>query len=123
MTAKSHILKKRFIKELTNKLGNVSAACKSLHPDDEQKAENLRRAYYDWMKKDKEFAESVNFISEKTTDFVESKLLSLVNELNVTAIIFYLKTRAKDRGYIERNEVDLNGNLDITVKPPDIDGN
>lgn len=43
---------------------------------------------------------------ELTTDRVELKLLQLVEKGNVAAVIFYLKTQAKDRGYVERVQVD-----------------
>lgn len=42
---------------------------------------------------------------ERLTDHVESKLHSEIDKGNVTAIIFYLKTKAKDRGYVERQEL------------------
>lgn len=35
-------------------------------------------------------------------DYAESKLFEAIQAGNMTAIIFYLKTQAKDRGYIER---------------------
>ena len=44
-------------------------------------------------------------VNEKTIDDVESKLLNQIDDENITAIIFYLKTKAKHRGYIERQEV------------------
>ncbi len=39
-------------------------------------------------------------------DFMESRLLKAIDKGNVTAIIFYLKTKGKDRGYIEPQEID-----------------
>lgn len=42
---------------------------------------------------------------EGVKDFVEGKLIQQVDAGNITAIIFYLKTQAKDRGYIERQEI------------------
>jgi len=32
-------------------------------------------------------------------------MMKLIDDLNPTMIIFYLKTQAKDRGYVERQEV------------------
>ena len=43
--------------------------------------------------------------SETTIDFVESQLLKNINEGDTTSIIFFLKTKAKHRGYVERQEI------------------
>ena len=43
---------------------------------------------------------------EVTLDLVESKLMEAIEAGNLTAIIFFLKTRGKSRGYIERSEDD-----------------
>lgn len=42
---------------------------------------------------------------EARKDFAENQLDKLMKDENVAAIIFFLKTQAKDRGYVERNEV------------------
>lgn len=60
-------------------------------------------------------AEAWQDIREKRHDFVENKLHNLINEGNPAAIFFYLKTQAKDRGYVERQEVASEGSLEITV--------
>ena len=46
---------------------------------------------------------------EKRHDFVENKLMTAIQDGNITAIIFYLKTQCKDRGYIERNHTEVSG--------------
>ena len=42
-------------------------------------------------------------------DFEENKLMGAIDEGNVTAIIFYLKTQCKDRGYVERYQQEVTG--------------
>jgi len=44
-------------------------------------------------------------VREKRHDFVESKLLKNIEAGDTTAMIFYLKTQCKARGYVERHEV------------------
>jgi len=55
--------------------------------------------------------------NETNIDFVESKLMEQVNSGNITAIIFFLKTKAKHRGYVERQEVV--GELAVSTITPD----
>ncbi len=43
--------------------------------------------------------------NESVIDFAESKLLKNIDEGDTTSIIFFLKTRGKNRGYSERQEV------------------
>src|SRR6267142_4178475 len=60
-----------------------------------------RQTLYNWLREDDNLKENLNHIRESMKDLAEGKLLSLINENNITAIIFYLKTQAKDRGYSE----------------------
>jgi len=41
---------------------------------------------------------------EIALDHVESKLMKAIDDGNLTAIIFFLKTQGKSRGYSERSE-------------------
>jgi hypothetical protein len=54
-------------------------------------------------------------IREERHDFVENALAKRINEGSDTAIIFYLKTQCKPRGYIEKTEVEQSGNININV--------
>ena len=72
-----------------------------------------RSTYYDWMETDPEFKQRILDLREIKKDFVESKLLKLVEDGDTAATIFSAKTLLKDRGYVERQE----------VTPVDSDGN
>jgi len=50
---------------------------------------------------------------ESMKDFAESKLFQQINNDNITALIFYLKTQVRDRGYIEK--INIEGNLNISI--------
>lgn len=93
------ILKKNLVEALRSSLGVIAAACK--------KVGCSRQTYYDFMKDDPEFASNVESIKEEAIDFAEGQLLKLMNNENVAAIIFYLKTKGKKRGYVERFENDF----------------
>ena len=90
--------KEKFLTILAKNAGNVSAACKAFNI--------TRQTYYNWAK-DEGFKAIVDEIQESLIDNAESKLQKLINEDSPVAILFYLKTRAKSRGYIERQETDI----------------
>jgi len=72
------------------------------------KEAGISRYYYDmWLREDEKFKSSMEIVQEHAVDFVESKLFKLINDENPTAIIFFLKTRGKKRGYVERVENDI----------------
>ena len=48
----------------------------------------------------------VDEIVDVALDFAESKLLQSINNGSDTATIFYLKTKGKKRGYVEKQEID-----------------
>jgi hypothetical protein len=50
-----------------------------------------------------------------TLDFAESQLHKQVKEGNTTATIFLLKTKGKKRGYIERQEIQMDGAIESKV--------
>ena len=82
--------------------GNVSATCSALKID--------RNTFSTWRKEYPELAQKLNEVDESLIDFSESKLLEQINDGNLTAIIFHLKTKGKNRGYVETSEVNNNIN-------------
>jgi hypothetical protein len=59
---------------------------------------------------------------EEMKDFAESKIYQGINDGNTALIIFYAKTQMKDRGYVERQEIDHSGGIQIEVKYGDRNG-
>jgi hypothetical protein len=102
MNKSEHLKKEQLLQALTKSLGIVSTACEVLSIS--------RTTYYKYYNEDSEFRNEVDTIGEHTLDFVESKLFDLINNGNVAATIFYMKTKGKRRGYIERQEVEHNTN-------------
>jgi len=60
---------------------------------------------YNYRDKYPSVAEAIFHLREKRHDVVEGKLWGRINNDDTTAIIFYLKTQAKGRGYVERQEL------------------
>jgi len=83
---------------LEKHLGVVTDSC--------QEAGICRTTHYRWLKEDPEYREAVDEIGDVSLDFAESKLLDQIRNGNTTATIFYLKTKGRKRGYIERQDFD-----------------
>jgi hypothetical protein len=90
-------LKKALIIALEKSLGIVTTACKEVGVG--------RTTYYEWYKNDLTFKSQVDDVSEISLDYAESSLFKQIENGNTSATIFYLKTKGKKRGYIERQEL------------------
>jgi len=102
--------KSQLIDAMTATMGNVSDACDQVGIS--------RKTYYDYLKTDPEFKEAIDAVDAKTCDWVESKMRELISGVKTltaggevyqhppckTSIIFFAKTKMKDRGYVERTE-------------------
>jgi CRISPR/Cas system-associated protein Cas10 (large subunit of type III CRISPR-Cas system) len=60
---------------------------------------------YNYAKRFPTVREAWDNIREQRHDFVEMALHQRIEAGSDTAIIFYLKTQAKERGYVERQEI------------------
>lgn len=90
--------KKLLLEALRSSLGNVTEACKKLQMS--------RTQFYNHYKDDPEWAKEVDDVSEIALDFVEGNLFKQIQSGVPSSTIFYLKTKGKKRGYIERLELD-----------------
>jgi len=79
------------------------------------KALNINRVtLWKWLKKYPVLKDAQIQAEESMIDMAESKLFQAVNKGNLTAIIFTLKTKGRNRGYIERQELQID--KDATIK-------
>jgi hypothetical protein len=129
--------KENLLVALRNSLGVVKDACAVVGI--------ARRTFYYWLETDQDFKSQVDTIKEESVDFVESKMFERIKGYEHEAvkifppkksgekpievkyiehyppsevlIQFYLKTKAKDRGYVEKQQVEHSGKIvgDITV--------
>jgi hypothetical protein len=114
--SQSATLKKNaMLKALESTLGVVTSACEVVGID--------RRTHYRWMNEDEAYRVQVESLTDLAVDFAESQLFELIKGAhrevstpdgeviriqdapNTSATIFYLKTRGKKRGYVERSEI------------------
>lgn len=86
--------KETFIGNLKAAGGIICVACESTGIS--------RSTYYDWYNRDESFRRKVEEVMEAQIDYVESKLMNLINAGDTTATIFYLKSKGKNRGWNER---------------------
>ena len=99
------IQKRAMIEALEKSLGIVTTACKMV--------DIARSTHYLWMSTDEEYKEAVEAIADLTLDFVESQLHKQIQKGEVTSTIFYLKTKGKKRGFIEKQEIEHSGNMQV----------
>ena len=105
---KKDIHKKEMLKALEVSLGVVTAACEAVGI--------ARETHYRWMREDEEYKKAVEDLDGVALDVAESKLFEAISSGNIVAIIFFLKTRGKVRGYIEKSE------LTVSKGKPDLSG-
>ncbi len=87
---------KHFLKKFEVNRGLVYQTCKEVGI--------CPQTFYNW-KKDDDFNNKVDFVLEQQIDQVELKLLTRVDDDDLGAIVFYLKSKARNRGYGDRTDV------------------
>jgi hypothetical protein len=88
--------KKAMVAAMEKALGVVTTACKTVGIS--------RQTHYNWLQ-DPDYAAAIEDVSQVAVDFAESHLHKLIKEGNPAATIFFLKTKGKNRGYVERQEI------------------
>lgn len=87
---------KRIVEAYNKKGCNISATCEALNIS--------RQSFYNYRDSNEKLREQLEEADEARLDFAESKLIEHINDGDVTSLIFFLKTKGKGRGYVERTE-------------------
>lgn len=105
--SKLSLKKKAMIEALKKNMGSITLST--------EKVGIHRRTHYDWLEADPLYKEEYENIDNYVIDFVENALHKNINKGNVVAQIFYLKTKAKHRGYVERVEQEHIGSVPVSI--------
>lgn len=97
-----------FLKIFESKLCVVSPSCRA--------ADVGRTTFYEWCNNNPKFKAAVEDCKTSVKDFGESALFSLINKGNPAATIFFNKCQNKDRGYVERQEIEHTGNASQPIE-------
>jgi hypothetical protein len=99
--------KETFITALVDCLGIITRACEKSGID--------RRTVYDWIADDPQFKVDVDGVSEVALDFAEGHLHEQIRGNIPSSTIFYLKTKGQRRGFIEKQQVEHSGGVEIST--------
>lgn len=103
MPTKLTIKQKKFIEAFEKQATNISRACKKIGID--------RQTHYNWYSANSTYKRKIDEISESMIDFAESMLYKNMKDGKESSILFFLKTRGKSRGYVEKTEVEHSGEV------------
>jgi len=111
--------KQKLLDALERSLGIVTPACKEVGLS--------RQTFYRYYNEDLDFKKAVDDINDITLDFVENQLLRKIKDGSERSIMFYMKYKARKRGYTDSIDITTNGEnlnhiqIEIVNKRPDED--
>lgn len=75
-----------------------------------------RSSVYNFIKKHPEYTKKLIFQAEEEIgDFAETALIQKIKEKDGSSIKWYLATKHKNRGYIERQEIEHTGKMSFEI--------
>lgn len=97
---KSDKHKKAMLEALEKTLGIVTPACEMVGIS--------RQTHYRWLEEDPEYKANVQSMDDLALDFAETALHEQIKDGTPSSTMFYLKTKGKKRGFVEKQEVESN---------------
>ncbi len=84
----------QIVKMYEKKGCNITSTCAALGI--------TRQTFYNRRRNNKALSDKLDDVDESLLDFAESKLMEHISNDNITALLFFLKTKGKKRGYVEQ---------------------
>lgn len=106
-SSQSEAMKKLFIPQFIANNGLIQTTC--------DKVGIKRQTYYEWIKTDPKFKEAVEDAIEKRLDWLEQRMNELIEKGDVQTTLFAVKCLLKKRGYVDKQEVEVTGNLNVNI--------
>lgn len=91
------VLKANYLRALVRCMGLVTTACANTGVS--------KMTLTRWRETDEVFSKAELSISDVCLDFVEGKLFNLIQNGDRQAIMFYLRTRGRHRGWVEQQRI------------------
>ena len=104
---KTKVTKEKVKEALTKSKGRIYLAARALQVS--------HTAVYSYLKRWPDVGEIVDAQKGELLDFAEGKLYAAIKRGEAWAICFFLKTQGKSRGYIEKQEVENTGAVEMEV--------
>lgn len=105
--------KQKLLQALERSLGIVTPACKEVGIS--------RNTFYTYYKEDEVFKAAVDDINDITLDFAENQLLKKIKEGSERSILFYMKYKARKRGYSDSIDITSGGKSMIILNIPGLE--
>jgi hypothetical protein len=102
------IYKEKLLDALERSLGIVTPACKEVGIS--------RNQFYHYYNTDADFKRAVDDINEITLDFAENQLLKKIKEGSERSILFYMRYKARRRGYTDSIDITSGGDKITEIK-------
>ena len=97
----------RFLQSYIDNLGHITKACED--------AGIGRKTYYRWMKKPN-FKEKFDETLETHNDLIFQRILRIAMESDKDMLKFWAKTQMKHRGFVEKQEIEVGGEIALLTK-------
>ena len=100
--------KKQLIEAMKKFHGIVTKSCEAVGISKNQ--------FYQYYNNDSNFKAEIDSMEDINLDTVEDKLFQNIMDRDKASIFFYLKYKGRKRGYVDSQDLNISGGLDINLK-------